>query len=80
MSCRATKQLQKDTVYSKKILATCGKCYSITQGDCYSCIIREGQCSIEANQYSKRERNTADRKGVYVSEFIHGGVYDEICG
>lgn len=39
-----------------------------------------GECSIEANQYSKSERNTADMKGVYVSEFIHGGVYDEICG
>lgn len=39
-----------------------------------------GECSIEANQYSKSERNTADMKGVYVSEFIHGGVYDETCG
>lgn len=39
-----------------------------------------GECSIEANQYSKSERNTADVKGIYVSEFIHGGVYDEICG
>lgn len=25
------------------------------------------------------ERNTADMKGIYVSEFIHGGVYDETC-
>lgn len=39
-----------------------------------------GECPIEANQYSKSERNTADMKGVYVSEFIHGGVYDETCG
>lgn len=33
---------------------------------------------VEANQYSKR--NTADVKGVYVSEFINGGVFDETCG
>lgn len=45
-----------------------------------SCIIREGECSIEANRYSKSERNTTDVKGVYVSEFIHGGVYDVTCG
>lgn len=38
------------------------------------------ECSIEANQYCRIERNTADMKGVYVSEFIHGGVYDETCG
>lgn len=43
-------------------------------------ICMAAECSIEANQYCRSERNTADMKGVYVSEFIHGGVYDETCG
>lgn len=33
-----------------------------------------GGCQIEANQYTEGERNTADMKSVYVSEFINGGV------
>lgn len=36
-------------------------------------------CPTEANWCYENESNTADMKGVYVSEFIHGGVYDEIC-
>lgn len=40
-----------------------------------------GECSIEANQYSVKVKETQQiMKGVYVSEFIHGGVYDETCG
>lgn len=71
-SCRNTKDLHKRVSFSS------GKSYSIIQGDCFSCIIRERWVS-NWNQYAEGERNTADMKSVYVSEFINGGVYDETC-
>lgn len=34
----------------------------------------------QINILRRKKQNTADMKGIYVSEFIHGGVYDETCG
>ena len=40
----------------------------------------EVSVQLEQINIPKVKETQADMKGVYVSEFIHGGVYDEICG
>lgn len=73
-SCRNTKDLHKrefpsaveKAILSSKVIVS------------HALFVRGG-CQIEANQYAEGERNTADMKSVYVSEFINGGVYDETC-